>query len=178
MSDTRRHPQVVNIEDVQPVSQEQGAFAPMTRRLGAAAGGRALGCSHFELGPGKTAFPYHFHSALEEAIYVLEGRGTLRIGPDRVALRSGDYVALPPGPNFAHALTNDGDGPLRYLCFSGNATPTSMEILVYPDSKKIAFAAGLEPGKSLRDGWVSKIIKQDQPAVGYYEDEPLAEPKK
>jgi uncharacterized cupin superfamily protein len=174
MSENRRHPQVVNIEDVQPRTQEQGAFGPLLRRLGNAAGGRALGCTYVELPPGKTSFPYHFHSAFEEALYVLEGRGTVRIGAERVALRAGDYVALPPGPTSAHALTNDGDGPLRYLALSSPASPATMDIVVYPDSKKISFAAGIEPGKTLRDGWVMKIIKDEQPPVSYYDGEPLA----
>ena len=175
MSQPRRHKQVVNVEDVEVREQKQGGFALSSRRLGASAGARALGCSHFELAPGKTAFPYHFHSALEEAIYVLDGRGTLRIGPDSVELRAGDYVALPPGPDFAHALTNTGEAPLRYLCMSSPAAPATMDIVLYPDSKKISFAAGIEPGKTPRDGWVFKIIKEDQPPVGYYDGEPLAE---
>jgi uncharacterized cupin superfamily protein len=176
MPENRRHKQVVNIDEVQAFEQAQGGFAIRSRRLGGAAGGRALGCSHYELPPGKTAFPYHFHSALEEAIYVLEGRGTLRIGKDQVEVRAGDYVAIPAGPDYTHALTNSGTEPLRYLCMSGPATPATMDILGYPDSKKIAFAAGVEPGKvAWRDGaWIVKIIKEDQPPVGYYDDEPLA----
>lgn len=45
----------------------------------------------------------------------------------------------------------------------------------YPDSKKIAFASGVDPVKGLRGGtWLMKLIKDDQPNVDYYEDEPLA----
>ena len=175
MAPNRRHKQVVNLEEVEAREQKQGGFALSSRRLGTAAGGRALGCSHFELPPGKTSFPFHFHSAFEEAIYVLEGRGALRLGKETVAVRAGDYIAFPPGPDSAHTLTNDGDAPLRYLCLSGPASPATMNIVVYPDSKKISFAAGVEPGKALRDGWVMKLIKEDQPPLGYYDGEPLAE---
>ena len=90
MSETRRHKQVVSVQEVDAREQKQGGFAQSSRRLGAAAGGNALGCSHYELPPGKTSFPYHFHSAIEEALYILEGHGTLRIGPDRVDVRAGD----------------------------------------------------------------------------------------
>jgi uncharacterized cupin superfamily protein len=154
----------------------QGDFSQRARRLGNAAGGRALGCVCYELPPGKTAFPFHFHSALEEAIYVLEGEGTLRVGKDQISVGQGDYVALPPGPDNAHALSNRGQGPLRYLCMSAPAIPMTLDIIAYPDSKKIAFAAGIEPGKEAwRDNaWIVKIIKEDQPPVGYFDDEPLA----
>jgi uncharacterized cupin superfamily protein len=172
----RRHPQVVRVEEVEPQEQDQGGFGHRSRRLGQAAGARALGCSHFELPPGKTAFPFHFHSAFEEAIYVLEGAGTLRIGADQIEVRQGDYVALPPGPEHPHALTNPGEGWLRYLCMSAPATPATMDIVVYPDSNKISFASGVQPGKlAWRDGaWVMKLIKAEQPQVGYFDDEPLA----
>ncbi|MDP9152350.1 MAG: cupin domain-containing protein [Myxococcota bacterium] len=174
MTDNRRS-HVVNIDEVSPDEQGQGAFGFRRRRLGPAAGARALGCSHLELPPGKTAFPFHFHSAIEEAIYVLEGTGTLRVGQDKVEVRAGDYVALPPGPDSSHALTNTGGALLRYLCMSGPATPTTRDVVGYPDSKKLAFASGIDPVKGMRaGGWVMKLIKEDQPPVGYYDDEPLA----
>jgi uncharacterized cupin superfamily protein len=176
MTTNRRHPHVVNVEEIAPDEQGQGGFGFTRRRMGPDAGGRALGCSYFEVAPGKTAFPYHFHSALEEAIFVLEGTGTLRAGKDHVPLRSGDYVALPPGPDEAHALTNTGSMPLRYLCLSGAAIPTTLDIVGYPDSKKIAFASGVDPVKGMRaGGWVMKLIREDQPNVGYYDGEPIAQ---
>jgi uncharacterized cupin superfamily protein len=171
----RRHPHVVNIDEVTPTEESRGAFASRRRRLGSEAAGRALGCSHFEIAPGKTTFPFHFHSALEEAIYILEGTGTLRIGKDTVEVRMGDFIGIPAGPDVAHALTNSGATTLRYLCMSGSATPTTMDIVGYPDSKKIAFASGVDPIKGFRGGaWVFKLIKEDQPPVDYYDDEPLA----
>src|SRR5262245_44417745 len=104
----RRHKQVVNIEEVAARDEQRGSFGFHARRLGTEAGSRALGCGHFEVPPGKTAFPFHFHSNFEEAIYVLAGTGTLRVGDAQVAVRAGDYVAFPPGPESAHALTNTG----------------------------------------------------------------------
>jgi hypothetical protein len=44
----------------------------------------------------------------------------------------------------------------------------------YPDSHKYAFAAGVDPTKGLRSGWVMKVVKEDQANAGYYDDEPLA----
>jgi uncharacterized cupin superfamily protein len=167
----RRHPQVVNISEVEEKEMRKGRMANRSRRLGAAAGGVALGCTHLELAPGDTSYPYHFHSAQEEALYVLEGSGTLRIGTQEVAVGAGDYVALPAGPEFTHALKNNGGAPLRYLALSGPATRVNMDIIGYPDSKKIAFSSGVTaPGKA----WLRKMIKDDQPSVDYFEDEPLA----
>ena len=175
MSASRRHPQVVNVEELAPREEKTGHFVYRARRLGAHAGGRALGCSHYELEPGMTSYPFHFHSAIEEGIYILEGTGTLRIGKDKVELRAGDYVAFPAGPDFAHTLTAGTGGPLRYLAMSSPATPTTLDIVAYPDSKKVAFASGVDPTKGFAGGtWLRMIIKEDQPPVGYYDDEPLA----
>jgi uncharacterized cupin superfamily protein len=178
MSSTRRHPHVVNVDELVADQQAQGLFAFRRRRLGGEAGARAVGCTHFELAPGHTAFPYHFHSAIEESVFVLEGTGSARIGKDRVDVRAGDYIAFPAGPDCAHALTNTGMFPLRYLCVSGSATQTTMDIVGYPDSRKFAFASGVDPIKGFRGGaWVMKIVKEDSPAVGYFDDEPLAQRK-
>ena len=171
----RRHPNVVNLEEVDPVDQTKGNFGSRKRRLGAAAGGTALGCSHLEVAPGQTAFPFHFHSGFEEALFIIEGQGAARIGKETVAVRAGDYLVFPAGPATPHALTNTGSAPLRYLALSSPATPTTMDIVVYPDSKKIAFASGVDPIKGFRGGaWVMKLIKEEQPKLDYFDDEPLA----
>ncbi len=174
MAAERRHPHVVGLEEIAEEAQGQGNFGFRRRRLGFQAGGKGLGCSLLEVAPGKTAFPFHFHSAFEEAIYVLEGTGSLRIGDQRVEVRAGDYISFPPGPEQAHALTNSGATPLRYLAMSAPAVPITLDIVGYPDSKKVAFAAGVDPMKGLRSAWLMKIVKEDQPSLGYFDDEPLA----
>jgi hypothetical protein len=53
-----------------------------------------------------------------------------------------------------------------------------MDIVAYPDSKKVAYASGIDPVKGLRGGaWLMKLIKDDAPSVDYYEGEPLANKK-
>jgi uncharacterized cupin superfamily protein len=176
MSTNRRHPNVVNVEEVEPLEQGKGKLGSSRRRLGAAAGGAALGCTYLEVAPGKTAFPFHFHSAFEEALFILEGEGTARIGKETVAVRTGDYLVFPAGPAAPHALANTGTAPLRYLALSSPATRATMDIVVYPDSKKVAFASGVDPIKGFRGGaWVMNLIKEDQPKLDYYDGEPLAE---
>ena len=60
----------------------------------------------------------HAHHANEEAIYLLEGRGSLRIGHTLVEVRPGDWIALPPGAEGAHQLLADRGEELTYLCMS------------------------------------------------------------
>jgi len=169
------HSNVVHGDEVAATTQSKGQFEHTARRLGAAAGATTLGVSLFEVPAGKTAFPYHFHSSCEEGVYILAGEGTARIGGESIPVRAGDYVAFPPGPDFAHQLTNTGTQTLRYLALSAPAVFLGMDIVGYPDSNKVAFAAGAKPGKPLREAAsIMKIIKSDTPDVGYYDGEPLA----
>jgi uncharacterized cupin superfamily protein len=54
--------------------------------------------------PGGRAWPYHYHLGNEEAIYVLIGSGTLRLGEREVTLSRGDYVGLPVEEAGAHQI--------------------------------------------------------------------------
>jgi uncharacterized cupin superfamily protein len=176
----QRHPHVINIGEVDATHSERGDLVCEIRRLGSRAGASAFGCTHMEVPPGKTAFPFHYHSAFEEALYILDGTAEVRIGDAMIAVRAGDFIALPPGPTTAHALTNRGTTPVRYLAMSAPAVPMTLDIVGYPDSKKLSFAAGVQPGtQGWKDrAWVFKLIREDQPAVDYYDGEPLANPRK
>jgi uncharacterized cupin superfamily protein len=144
MTTPPRSRHVVSLHDVaaDTFTSEEG-FARQRKPLGRAAGGRALGCSHLEVPPGASAWPFHAHFANEEAIFVLEGEGLLRLGDEHVAVRKDDYIALPADPDLPHQLINVGDTPLRYLCLS---TMLSPEVGVYPDSGKLGIIAGSAPG--------------------------------
>ena len=133
----------VNEADLDWTRTERGETAFRRKRLAAAAGGDRLGCSLYELPPGKRSWPFHFHTGNEEAIYVLAGRGRLRTADGSEPLHPGDYVALPVGREGAHRISNDGDDPLRYLALSTMAEP---DVTVYPDSGKIGVYAGSPPG--------------------------------
>ena len=116
---------------------EHGNFGFLRKRLGAAAGGKQIGVSWFEIQPGKKAFPFHFHLANDEGLYVLEGEGVLRLGDEEMPLRPGDYVAFPPGPP-GHQVINRSNAVLRYLALSTMIEP---EVAIYPDSKKLGVLA-------------------------------------
>jgi uncharacterized cupin superfamily protein len=142
-------------------------FGHRRKQLGSAAGGQRVGCGLYEVPPGRTAFPRHYHLANEEAIYVLQGSGTLRLGEQRITLSRGDYVALPAGESGAHQIINTSDEPLRYLCFSTMIEPDAM---VYPDSNKIGLFAGAAPGGPKEKRTLSKFLRSDA-EVDYYEGE-------
>ena len=87
------HPSVVGDGDLGWSEYSHGEkFAYRRKQLGSSAGGEKLGCSLYEVPPGRRAWPYHYHLANEEAIYVLEGSGTLRIGGEEIRVSKGDYV--------------------------------------------------------------------------------------
>lgn len=163
----KRHARVTNVDELEPMAREQGRFASSIRMLGGASGTLALGCNHFEVAPGKTAFPHHYHCGIEEAIYVLDGHGELRIGEQRVPVRAGDFIALPAGPEHAHQLINSSDAPLRYLCISNRA---KADVVGYPDSGKIAAMAASDPARWFETTTVRAIFFEDA-QVGYFDGE-------
>ena len=162
----RRHPNVINRDEVEPTELKKGKHHVIARRLGANAGGSQLGATLTELPPGAISYPFHYHCAKEEAVYVISGRGTARIGEARVPVRAGDWVSFPVGPTHAHQMINDGGEPLVYLCMSSGQT---CEVVGYPDSKKVGFAAGA----SFHDTWLRQVVRAGE-TLDYWDGEPNA----
>jgi len=133
-----------NIDDGEWREHRHGErFQAFRKPLSGPAGGRALGASLYRLPPGKSAFPRHAHLANEEAIFILEGAGRLRLGEDEREVQAGDYIALPVGAEHAHALVNAGEADLVYLCLS---TMNEPNVVLYPESDKVGAIAGSAPG--------------------------------
>lgn len=133
----------VNESDLEWSETEHGSTHFRRKKLAAEANADQLGCSLYELPAGNSAWPYHYHTANEEAFYVLAGEGTLR-GPDGdQPLGAGDFVACPAGEDGGHRVVNDSDEPLRYLAMS---TMTSPDASIYPDSGKVGVFLGAPPG--------------------------------
>jgi uncharacterized cupin superfamily protein len=137
------------------------------QRLAQVAGGQKIGCTLYEVPPGKRPCPYHYHTANEEAILVLAGSGTLRLAGEEVPLRGGHYVALPVGESGAHQVVNDSGEPLRYLAFSTMIEP---EVAVYPDSDRVGVLAGQPPGGDVRKMTLFGQFRRED-AVPYWEGE-------
>jgi uncharacterized cupin superfamily protein len=96
---------------------------------------KKLGAGYDEVAPGKRGCPYHYHLAQEEMFVILEGHGTLRVAGEMLAVKQGDVVVIPPGPEYPHQFINTSDQPLKYLSISTLERP---EVAVYPDSNKVA----------------------------------------
>jgi uncharacterized cupin superfamily protein len=155
----QRHPRVINADEVLSTGLSHGQrFQLKRKQLGRAAGAQKLGCTLVELPPGKRSWPLHYHAANEEAIYVLEGRGRVRIGDSEVSIRAGDYIALLSGPGAAHQTFNDSDNVLRYLCISTMIDP---DVNFYPQSKKVGFFAGSAPGGDKEQRFLEGFVPLD-----------------
>lgn len=169
---SRRHTNVINAADIKPRQIQQGRHSLSVQSLGRAAGSRKLGAALTTVLPGQLSFPAHYHCASEEAIYVLSGTGTARIGADRVSVRPGDWLAFPAGPDHAHQMINDGAQPLVYLCVSTEATT---DVVFYPDSNKVnVFGVGGASSHGVQHYGI--YHREDgKDFSGYWEREPEAE---
>jgi len=94
-----------------------------------ATGGK-LFVTFYTLMPGKTNYPYHYHSGMEEVYYIVNGTGTLKTPTGDKAVVEGDIIVFPANPNGAHQLTNTSSDPLIYIDIDSNASP---EVVFYPD---------------------------------------------
>jgi uncharacterized cupin superfamily protein len=120
----------------QPTAKAADRFGSRSGAIGARIGASKLGYNITAVAPGKRAFPLHNHHGNEEMFFVLQGSGEVRIGSERFPVRTGDFIASPPGgPELAHQIINTGKEELRYLAVSTMIVP---EVVEYPDSKKVA----------------------------------------
>ncbi len=134
---------VVNETDIEWTDRAEGETRFRRKQLGEAVDGDMLGCSLYELPAGHKSWPYHYHTANEEALYVLSGSGTLRLAGDTHDIAAGDYAVFPADESGGHRVVNDADDPLRYLAIS---TMNEPDVTVYPDSGKFGVYVGSPPG--------------------------------
>jgi uncharacterized cupin superfamily protein len=126
--------------------------------------GNTLGMSVYELSPGQTQCPYHFHHGNEELILVLRGRPTLRTPDGEDQLVPGDVVHFSKGAAGAHQVVNRTDEPVRYVVADAHDSP---ELVEYPDTGKFAVMARTE---SQRGGPIWTVHRLDD-AVDYFDGE-------
>lgn len=81
--------------------------------------------------PGKSAYPYHLHSAQWEFYHVISGTGTVRHQDGSTPIGPGDAFVFKP--NEPHQLINDGTQGLVVYVVADNPIGESV---YYPDSKK------------------------------------------
>ncbi|MCL2010753.1 MAG: cupin domain-containing protein [Synergistaceae bacterium] len=112
----------------------------------------------YEIPPGKSAYPYHYHTKNEEVFYIISGKGLLKTPAGEKEVSSGDLLFFPANENGAHKLTNTSETEtLVYLDFD---TDNKIDVALYPDSGKIAIW-----GKNL-----AQVYKTSQQA-NYYDGE-------
>ena len=112
----------------------------------------------FEIPPGKSAYPYHYHLKNEETFFIIKGEGILRTPEGERPVRPGDLIFFPAGEDGAHKLTNTSEREmLMYLDFD---IVHDLDVALYPDSGKIGIW-GMDTNKIYRIG----------DDVDYYENE-------
>ena len=91
--------------------------------------------SVYEIPPGKSAYPYHYHHKNEETFYILRGEGLLKTPEGERKVAAGELLFFPTGETGAHKLTNCSETEmLVYLDFD---VVHDVDIAVYPDSGKL-----------------------------------------
>jgi len=167
---------VINLDEIaieerpamfHPTGPAAERFGSRSGAVGTRIGAQKLGYNITVVEPGKRAFPLHNHHANEEMFFVLAGTGELRVGSERYSIRSGDFIASPPGgPELAHQIINTGSQELRYLAVSTMIMP---DIAEYPDSGKVGgFMRHPAPDGSLR---LVRLINRPDTNVDYWEGE-------
>jgi uncharacterized cupin superfamily protein len=134
---------IVNIAELALQDGGNGkGFQAKLGRAGPLLGLRRLGCSLTVVPPGKRAWPFHRHHVTDELFYIVSGSGEVRLDDQTQAVRAGDLIASPAGAE-AHQIINTGASELRYLAISDIGT---VDVIEYPDSGKVAMAAGVKDG--------------------------------
>ena len=113
--------------------EDVGGFLHRRASVRSELGAELIGCSVYDVPPGKRAWPYHYHHNNEEWLVVVAGRPTLRTPEGERELAPGEVAGFPQGEAGAHDISNRTDEPARIAIFSTLRQGT----VVYPDSDKI-----------------------------------------
>ena len=155
-----------NERDLEWNEYDHGDSVFRRKELTNAVDAEKLGCSLYELEAGDRSWPYHYHTANEEALFVLEGEGTVRLDGEERSLEAGGFVVFRADESGAHQVVNDGEDPLRYLVMS---TMNEPDVTIYPEMEKLGVFVGSPPG-----GREERSLHGYYPIdadVGYWDDE-------
>jgi uncharacterized cupin superfamily protein len=120
----------LNLRDapVEPACDQPG-FEHRAVSVRKSLGAELIGCTVYEVDPGRQLWPYHFHWNNEEWLVVVDGSPRVRTPDGERELRAGDVVGFPEGGAGAHTLF----GPGRVAVFSTRRQGS----VDYPDSGKV-----------------------------------------
>ena len=124
----------MRMEDMRVSHSAHGDYEYLKRTFVPRGAGESLVCV-YEVPPGKSPYPYHYHLRDEETFHILSGEGLLRTPEGETRVVAGDFLHFPAGPQGAHKLTSTGAEPLVYIDFD---VIHDLDICLYPDSGKIA----------------------------------------
>lgn len=134
----------VNTEDVKKQELSQHPKYGFSRQVLAPREAERTALAIYEIPPGKSNFPYHYHMMAEESFLILSGEGVVKTPKGEIPCKKGDFFFFPAGEKGAHKFTNtSASEPLVYIDFDAKA---ELDSVVYPDSGKIAIY-----GKGLRN---------------------------
>ena len=158
---------VINIDELEYKSFGKGdkfhaERAPVSSLIGAS----MLGYAVIRVGPGKRAWPYHAHHAIEELFFILSGAGTLRHAGDEYPIRAGDFVCSPADPRQPHQIINSSDEDLTYIALS---TEGKTDVMLYPDSGKYGVWHGDPRNRHSPDNFL--LFAREENAVDYWDGE-------
>lgn len=112
----------------------------VNKSLGDATGLTGLGIHLIEVQPGFETTEHHLHHHEDEALYILEGHATARIGEEVFEVGAGDFIGYRKG-GLAHSLKNTGTTALKCLVIGERLPHDTGD---YPDlGKRLYRNAGL-----------------------------------
>lgn len=79
----------------------------------------------YDIHSGGTYSRFHSHTAREELYVVLKGKGSARIGNHKVAIKEGDLISKPTGPDLSSQILADCGEDIRIL-----------DIEIWPDDER------------------------------------------
>ena len=129
-------------------------------------GGKKLGYAVVRLKPGKRAWPYHSHHAIEEMFYILSGTGLLRHADEEFPIRAGDFICSPADPQQPHQIVNTSDEELAYIALSNEMTT---DVMLYPDSGKYGVWHGDSGDLNAPGNFL--VFSRKETAVDYWDGE-------
>jgi uncharacterized cupin superfamily protein len=133
----------VNVRDIpeEPWASPKGKFASSDRNISVRLGRDPTSTDLFlrqpfdveicRIPPGKSACPFHSHSAQWEFYHVISGKGSVRHRDGRTPVEEGDAFIFEPGS--PHQISNDSAGDLVLYIVADNPMGESCH---YPDSGK------------------------------------------
>ena len=124
------------IEEIEPIHvNKHKDYEYRVRPLVPRGGAGQCSVHAYEILPGKSNYPYHWHTLKEESFYIVSGVGELRTPEGTRTVSAGDFLFFPTGEKGAHKLTNVSENEdLVYLDFD---TEVPLDACFYPDSGKV-----------------------------------------